>query len=59
MISATRPRSVTTGREMLIVAGPADGEIAELREPGYRPEANAEVEASRLQWEERLTRAAG
>ena len=38
--------------EMLILAGPADEEIDELRELGYRPEATTEVEASRLEWEE-------
>lgn len=38
--------------EMMILAGPGDEEIVELREHyGYRPEAMTEVEASRLEWE--------
>ena len=38
--------------EMMILAGPGDEEIVELRERyGYRPEAMTEVEASRLEWE--------
>jgi hypothetical protein len=38
--------------EMMILAGPGDAEIGHLRAHyGYRPEAVAEVEASRLEWE--------
>ena len=38
--------------EAMILAGPADAEISQLREHyGYRPEAMTEVEASRLGWE--------
>jgi hypothetical protein len=38
--------------EMMMLAGPGDEEIHELREHyGYRPEAMDEVEASRLEWE--------
>ncbi len=38
--------------EMMMLAGPGDEEIGELREHyGYRPEAMTEVEASRLEWE--------
>ncbi len=38
--------------EMMVLAGPGDEEIVELREHyGYRPEAMTEVEASRLEWE--------
>ncbi len=38
--------------EMLILTGPADEEVDELRQLGYRPEATAEAEATRLEWEE-------
>ena len=38
--------------EMMVLAGPSDEEIAELREHyGYRPEAVDEVEAGSLNWE--------
>jgi hypothetical protein len=38
--------------EMMLLAGPGDEEIGELREHyGYRPEAMDEVEASSLEWE--------
>ena len=38
--------------EMMLLAGPGDEEIGELREHyGYRPEAMDEVEADRLKWE--------
>lgn len=38
--------------EMMMLAGPGDNEIGELREHyGYRPEAMTEVEASRLEFE--------
>ena len=38
--------------EMMLLAGPGDEEIGELREDyGYRPEAMDEVEASSLEWE--------
>lgn len=38
--------------ELLILAGPADEDLEELRRRGYRPEATQQVEASRLAWEE-------
>lgn len=38
--------------EMMMLAGPGDEEIGELREHySYRPEAITEIEASRLEWE--------
>lgn len=38
--------------EMMLLAGPDDDEIGELREHyGYRPEAMDVVEADRLEWE--------
>lgn len=37
--------------EFFILAGPADEELEDLRQLGYRPEASTEVERSRLAWE--------
>jgi hypothetical protein len=38
--------------EFFILAGPADEELEDLRQRGYKPEASTEVEDSRLAWEQ-------
>ncbi|MCZ2814919.1 hypothetical protein [Modestobacter sp. VKM Ac-2984] len=38
--------------ETLLIAGPADDEVATLRKNGYMPEATEAMAASRLAWEE-------
>lgn len=50
-IGALRRKCAQLG-ETLLIAGPADDEVARLRQNGYRPETAEAMAASRLAWEE-------
>lgn len=50
-VGALRRKYAQLG-ETLLIAGPADDEVALLRQNGYRPETSEAMAASRLAWEE-------